>query len=111
MFTLNFPIVLPDQHFFDNGPYAVPPLPGGLSIGCIHNEGTPIVLRISGFKSAQVAIDFCPSLRLASLDSEHSISPSRAQPVISQGIPFNGHVPTSEKLTPGAAASCFIAES
>jgi hypothetical protein len=66
MFTLNFPIVLPDEHFFfDNGQYAVPPLPGGLSIGCIHNEGAPVVLQISGFKSAQEAVDFCPALRTA----------------------------------------------
>ena len=109
MFTLNFPIVLPDEHFFfDDGRYAVPPLPGGLSIGCIRNEGAPVVLQISGFHSAQAAVAFCPALRaalrLAALDSEHSISPSRAQPVISQGKPFDGNVPTvaptSENLLP-----------
>jgi hypothetical protein len=109
MFTLNFPIVLPDQHFFfDNGQYAVPPLPGGLCVGCIHSEGAPVVLQISGFKSAQDAVDFCSplraALRLAALDSEHSISPSRAQPVMSQGKPFDGNVPTvaptSENLRP-----------
>ena len=109
MFTLNFPIVLPDDHFFfDDGQYPVPPLTGGLSIGCIHNDGSPIVLRVAGFETSQDAIDFCPllrnALRLASLDSDHSISPSRAQAVMSQGKKFNGNVPTvtptNENLLP-----------
>lgn len=99
MFTLNFPIRLPDEHtFFDNGQHPVPPLPGGLSFGCFSYESGPMLLRVSGFITEQDAIDFCPTLRtairVAALDSDHSMSPSDAEPVFSQERHFDGSVPT-----------------
>jgi hypothetical protein len=99
MFTLHFPIKLPEENsFFDNGQYPVPPLPGGLSVGCVSNEKAPLVLRISGFAVEQDAFDFCPTLRialrLAALGSDHSLSPSDAQPVKSNQKHFDGSVPT-----------------
>ena len=43
-----------------------------------------MLLQISGFTTEQEALDFCPELRnalgVASLDSEHSITPSDAAP-------------------------------
>jgi hypothetical protein len=81
LFTLNFPIRLPDEHtFFENGQYPVPPLPGGLSFSCFSYDNGPLLLHVSGFATEQVAIDFCPTLRtplqVAALDSDHSITPS-----------------------------------
>jgi hypothetical protein len=99
LFTLSFPIRLPGEHtFVDDGHYPVPPLPGGLSFGCFSYDNGPLLLQVSGFATEQVAIDFCPilrtALRLASLDSDHSITPSGAAPVISAEKHFNGSVPT-----------------
>jgi len=99
LFTLNFPITLPEEHiFFDNGQYPVPPLPGNLSFHCISNDKHPVVLQISGFSTEQDAIDFSTplkvALRLAALDGEHSIVPSGITPVASTKKHFNGSVPT-----------------
>jgi hypothetical protein len=99
LFTLNFPIRLPDEHtFFDNGQYPVPSLPGGLSFGCFSNENAPVVLEISGFAMEQDAIDFCTTLRtalrVAALGSHHSFTPSDAACVTSSEKHFNGNVPT-----------------
>jgi hypothetical protein len=101
VFTLNFPVRLPDEHtYFDDPRYAahVPPLQGGLSLGCISNEGCPLVLKISGFQTEQDAIDFCPSLiaslRIAALDSKHSLTPSTNRAVTSIAKHFDGSVPT-----------------
>lgn len=99
MFTLNFPIWLPDEHtFFDNNQYPVPSLPNGLSFGCFDHKGSPLVLRITGFLTEQDALDFCPTLRtairVASLDSDHSIIPSDAAPASSTEKNFDGSVPT-----------------
>ncbi|MEY9537864.1 hypothetical protein ABIE85_000924 [Bradyrhizobium diazoefficiens] len=99
MYTLNFPIRLPDEHtFFDGGQFPVPALPGGLSFGCISYEKAPVVLQIGGFAIEQDAIDFCAplrtALRVAALGSDHSITPSDAACVTSSEKHFNGNVPT-----------------
>jgi hypothetical protein len=107
LFTLHFPLQLPAEHaFFDNGQYPIPPLPGGLSIRCISNDDTPLVLHISGFASEQEAVNYGPILRGllrgASLDSAHSMTPSSADTVVSQAKHFDGSVPT---VTPTALSA------
>jgi hypothetical protein len=99
LFTLNFPVRIPNEHtYFDGGRHPVPLLPGGLSFGCVDAEDHPLVLRITGFHSEQEALDFCPTLRKAlqwaSLDSEHSITPSDTSPIISTEKHFDGSIPT-----------------
>jgi hypothetical protein len=99
VFTLHFPVRLPNEHtFFDNGQYPVPPLPGGLSIRCLAHENAPLVLKIAGFATEQAALDYCPALavalRMASLDCKHSMAPSDATPVVSLKELFDGSVPT-----------------
>lgn len=99
LFTLNFPVRLPDEHtFFDNGQYPVPPLPGGLSFGCFSNENAPVVLQIGGFEVEQDAVDFCATLRtalrVAALGSDHSLTPSDAPCATSSEKHFNGSIPT-----------------
>lgn len=107
MFTLHFPIKLPEEHtFFDNGQYPVPPLPGGLSLRCFSNDKMPVVLQISGFASEQSAINYCATLtsalRLAALDCRHSITPSSAAAVASGARHFDGSVPTVTVTDKGA---------
>lgn len=107
MFTLHFPLQLPAEHaFFDNGQYPIPPLPGGLSIRCISNDDTPLVLHISGFASEEEAVNYGPILRVlllgASLDSAHSMKPSSAETVVSQAKHFDGSVPTVTPTALGA---------
>lgn len=108
MFTLTFPITLSDEHtFFDNGQYPVPPLPGGLSFRCMSfNKSSPLFLQISRFATEQDALQFCPTLRsalrVAALDTEHSIRPSDAAPVASIAKHFDGSVPT---VTPTQASA------
>jgi hypothetical protein len=104
VFTLNLPIQLPEEHgYFDNGQYPVPPLPGGLAVSCIALNAGVIVLRVSGFATEQAATNFCPSLvnslRIAALDSKHSLTPSDACVVTSNAEHFNGSTPT---VTPTA---------
>lgn len=99
MFTLNFPIRLPDENsFFDNGQYPVPLLPGDLSLKCVSHDNSPLLLQVSGFTTEQDAIEFCPilriSLRVSALESGHSMTPSGAEPIISGERKFNGSVPT-----------------
>jgi hypothetical protein len=99
MFTLSFPVELPDEHtFFDNGQYPIRPLPGGLSLRCVSNKNVPLVLQISGFATEHEAMAFCPILRtalhVADLDCNHSMSPSDAAPSISTAKNFDGSVPT-----------------
>jgi hypothetical protein len=69
-----------------------------LSFGCFSNENAPVVLQIAGFAVEQDAIDFCATLRtalrVAALDSDHSITPSDAACVTSSQKQFNGNVPT-----------------
>jgi hypothetical protein len=107
MFTLNFPITVPEKHtFFDNGQYPVPPLPGDLSFHCISHDKCPIVLQISGFTTEEDAINFSAplkvALRLAALDGDHSITPSTVMPVVSKTKIFNGSVPTVTPTKVGA---------
>jgi hypothetical protein len=107
LFTLHFPVRLPDNHtFFDNGQYPVPPLPGGLKFGCISNENAPLLLQISGFATEQDAIEFCPffraALRIATLESKHSMTPSDAAPVRANTKIFDGNVPTVTVTSIGA---------
>lgn len=107
MFTLTFPITLPDEHtFFDNGQYPVPSLPGGLSFRCMSfGTSSPLFLQISGFAEHD-AVGFCPTLRsalrLAALEIEHSILPSDAAPVVSTAKHFDGSVPTVTPTQAGA---------
>ncbi len=107
LFTLTFPITLPDEHtFFDNGQYPVPPLPGGLSFHSMSFDKAPLFLQIAGFAAEQHAIQFCQTLRIAlrvvALDSGHSILPSDAAPIVSAAKHFDGSVPTVTPTSAGA---------
>lgn len=99
MYTLHFPITLPAEHtFFDNGQYPVPPLPNGLALSCSSLDGGPLLLTITGFPAKQAALDFCPvlcqALRLAALNTEHSLLLPEGAPVAAIEKLFNGSVPT-----------------
>lgn len=99
MYTLNFPITVPAEHtFFDNGQYPIPPLPGGLTLTCFSYEDSPLLLRIAGFPAEKAALDFHPllhhALRVAALDTKHSILLPEASPVTAAEKHFDGAVPT-----------------
>ncbi len=99
LFTLYFPVHLPDDHsYFDNKELPTLSLENGLSVTCGHDDSMPFVLQISGFPDQKHAVDFCPTLRtalrLAALDTPHSIMPSDAPPTIASKELFDGNVPT-----------------
>lgn len=109
MFTLHFPIVLPDERtYFEDARYVVPPLPGGYSVSSTETENHPFLLHISGFPSGEAAVSFGQVLtsviRIATFETGHSMIPPSEAPTVSDGKSYDGSRPavtlTEKRINP-----------
>lgn len=109
MYTLAYPIILPEGHGFHDDPRAIAPLlEGGLRLTCRKfslNEAQ--ILLVEGFDDANTAVQFSNSfgaaLRCASLSLTHGFNLHGGPAVIDhEGIYYDGHVPTVYPTGSGA---------
>lgn len=105
MYSLALPVWLPeDRSFHIDGRASVPPLVGGLTLGCeTHSENFPLVLKVSGLPDSETALEFAPKLasaiRYASLELGYSLRPSDAEPSVTTISAFDGGSPTVFETT------------
>lgn len=109
MFTLAYPISLPEERgFHDDARATTPPLAGGLRLTCLDfRQGQVQLLLIQGFESAEAAVgfsrEFGTALQCASLSLPHGIGISDAEPVSEFLKRYDGHVPAVYPTVPGAS--------
>lgn len=100
MYTLAYPIMLPEGHGFHDDPRAVAPLlEGGLRLTCRKfNLKQAQILLVEGFLDANAAVQFSNSfdaaLRCASLSLTHGFNLHSGPAVIDHEGIYDGHVPT-----------------
>ncbi|WP_395329211.1 hypothetical protein WBP06_14630 [Novosphingobium sp. BL-8H] len=100
MFTLTYPLSLPEGRSFHSDARAiVPPLMGNLRLTHHpHNAGYPVVLIIEGFDDQEAAAAFADEfgafLRCASLSLEHGFRISDQPAILTDVAAYDGNSPT-----------------
>jgi len=105
MYSLSFPVTLPDDRaFFVDERTEAPPLCGNLRFSCgKRSHGFPQILFVEGLSdlpsAKSFAAELASALRCASLQLGHSFQPSDHEPVIADMGFYNGQFPTIFETT------------
>ena len=109
MFTLAYPVLLPEGHGFHDDARAIAPLlEGSLRLTCLDfREGHVQPLIVQGFESAeaakQFAANFGAALQCASLSLAHGLGAVDSDAAVDFVGHYDGHRPAIYSTTPGAS--------